>query len=173
MNDMVITRSGLERLNDELDYLMTAGRQPVAEQIRTASAAEANVAENADYQGARDEQALLERRIAVLTERLMEATIAEPDADNGVIEVGERVRLRDLDSGDRVEYELVGTLEADPSTGRISAASPSGRRSSADARGQIAVVEAPKGRLFRFKILAIHPVPAEAHLERTKTRHSS
>ena len=159
MNDMVITRSGLERLKEELDYLTTVGRQQVAERIRTATAAEANVAENADYQGARDEQALLERRIALLTERLVGATIAEPDADNGMIEVGERVRLRDLDSGDRVEYELVGTLEADPSTGRVSAASPVGQALLGRRRGQIALVEAPKGRRFRFKILADSPCP--------------
>jgi transcription elongation factor GreA len=161
MNDTVITRSGLERLNEELDYLSTTGRRQVAEQIRTATAAEANVAENADYQGARDEQALLERRITVLTRRLVEATIAEPDADNGMVDVGERVRLRDLDSGDRVEYELVGTHEADPSEGRVSAASPVGQALLGRRRGQIAVVEAPKGRQFRFKILAIHPARTE------------
>jgi transcription elongation factor GreA len=160
MNDTVITRSGLERLSEELDYLTTVRRQQVAERIRTATAAEANVVENADYQDARDEQALLERRIALLTRRLAEATIAEPDADNGMIDIGERVRVRDLDSGDRVEYELVGTLEADPSTGRISAASPVGQALLGRRRGQIAFVEAPKGRRFRFKILAIHPARA-------------
>jgi transcription elongation factor GreA len=161
MNDTVITRSGMERLNEELNSLMTVGRQQVAERIRIATRAEANVAENADYQGARDEQALLERRIALLTRRLVEATIAEPDADNGMVDVGERVRLRNLDSGDRVEYELVGTLEADPSKGRVSAASPVGRALLGRRRGQIAVVEAPQGRQFRFKILAIHPAGAQ------------
>lgn len=161
MNDTVITRSGLERLNEEINYLTTIGRQQVAERIRTATAAEANLAENADYQGARDEQALLERRIALLTRRLVGATIAEPDAENGVIDVGERVRLRDLDSGDRVEYELVGTLEADPSKGLVSAGSPVGQALLGRRRGQIAVVEAPKGRRFRFKILAIQPAGAE------------
>jgi transcription elongation factor GreA len=160
MNDTVITRSGFERLNEELTHLTTVGRQQVAERIRIATTAEANVAENADYQGARDEQALLERRIALLTERLAGATVAEPDAGNGMIEVGERVRLRDLDSGNRVEYELVGTLEADPLAGRISASSPVGQALLGRRRGQIAVVDAPKGRRFRFKILAIQPARA-------------
>jgi transcription elongation factor GreA len=154
MNDTAITQEGLGRLVDELERLTTAGRREVAERIRHAVSTDANPTENADYLDAREEQALLERRIATLEQRIGEAVLVSPDAGNGVVDVGERVKLRDLDTGAKVEYEVVGSLEADPGSGRISSVSPLGRALVGRGRGEIAVVEAPKG-LFRFEILAI------------------
>jgi transcription elongation factor GreA len=115
---------------------------------------ETNHAENADYLAVRDDQVLLERRIAQLEERLLSAQVTEPDAENGRVDIGERVRLRALDSGKRLEVELVGRLEADPSNGRISIASPLGKAILGLRRGEIVDVDAPRGKL-RFKILTV------------------
>jgi transcription elongation factor GreA len=71
-----------------------------------------------------------------------------------VVDLGERVRLRDLKTGARHEYELVGTLEADPATGRISAESPLGRALIGRRRGEVAVFQSPRGRR-RLKILRV------------------
>jgi transcription elongation factor GreA len=161
MKETMITPGGLARLTDELDRLRTTGRDEAAERIRRAIGTDADPSANSDYLAAREEQALLESRIARLDERLAAAHVAEPDAANGIVDLGELVRLRDLDTGARFEYELVGSLEADPAASRISAESPLGRALIGRRRGEIAVVEAPK-RQFRLKILAIElpEVPA-------------
>jgi transcription elongation factor GreA len=157
-----ITRAGLTRLLDELEQLRTVGRDEIAERIRQAASAEANPSENADYLHARDEQALLERRIAVLEERITAAEIVDPDPANGVVDIGERVRLRNVDTGEEVEYELVGSHEADPSRGRVSAVSPLGQALLGLELGDVATVEAPRGTM-RFEILAIDDaLPADA-----------
>jgi transcription elongation factor GreA len=150
----VITRDGLERLTDELEQLRTDGRQQIAERLRAAVSTNANVVESAEYHEARDDQATLERRIAVLEERIALAQLADPDGTNGLVDVGERVGVRDVESGRRVQYQLVGALEADASQGRVSVLSPVGRALVGRRRGDVAVVEAPQGEV-RLKILSI------------------
>ena len=156
MPDTVITREGLERLSAQLEQLTTDGRREIAERLRHAASSAANSFENADYLSARDEQALLERRIALLEERLRSTQVVEPQLGNGRIDVGERVRLRDLASGKRLEIELVGPFESDAGAGRISVASPVGQAIVGLRRGQIAEVDAPGGKL-QFKVLAVEP----------------
>lgn len=154
MRSTIITPEGLARLTDELERLTSEGRREAAERLREAVASGSNLAENADFHDAREHQARLERRIAVLEERLALAELADPDAANDVVDVGERVVLRDLTSGERIAYEIVGSVEADPSAGRVSDVSPLGRALLGRREGQVAVVEAPAG-LSRFEILAI------------------
>jgi len=150
----VITREGLARLEAELEQLKTAGRDEIAERLRAAISTDANAAENADLHQARDEQSLLERRIAILEDRIRTADPVDPDAFNGVVDVGERVRLRDLETGQRLSYDLVGSLESDVFAGRVSSSSPLGRALIGLRKGQVAVVNAPRG-LRRLRILAI------------------
>jgi transcription elongation factor GreA len=159
MDETLITRAGLERLSAALEQLTTEGRREIAERLEQAAASEANCTENADYLGIREDQALLEHRIALLDERLRSAQVVEPQLGNGRIDVGEWVRLRDLASGDRLEVELVGPLESDPTAGRITTASPVGRAIVGLRRGQVAEVDAPRGKL-RFKVLAVEARPA-------------
>lgn len=154
MHETVITRDGLERLSAELERLTTEGRREIAERFRQIAASETNRAESADYLGAREDQARLEHRIAALEERLRSSHLVEPQEGNGRVDVGERLRLRDLDSGQRFELELVSPLESDPAAGRISVASPIGRAVVGLRRGQIAEVDAPRGKI-RLKVLAI------------------
>jgi transcription elongation factor GreA len=157
MSDTAITPAGLGRLMDELERLTTVARREVADRIRHAVSTDANPAENADYLDAREDQALLERRIAILEHRISAAEIVAPDADNDIVDVGERVRLQDLETGKTLEYELVGSLEADPAAGRISNISPLGQALLGRRQGEVAVVDAPRGRM-RFQILAIGAV---------------
>jgi|SRR5579884_1617031 len=153
MTDTVITPDGLTRLSEELERLVSDGRRSIAERLRQALGSQANAAENADYLAAREEQERLERRIATLQERLGAAELVEPRPGNGVVDVGERVRVRDLDSGKRLELELVGPLETDVAAGRISLVSPLGSAIVGRRRGEVVEVDAPRGRL-RYRILA-------------------
>jgi transcription elongation factor GreA len=160
MTEMVMTQTGLARLSEELERLKTEGRRSIAARLQHAASCEANRGENADYLDAREEQALLEKRISTLEERIRSAEIVEPDLGNGRIDVGERVLVHDLDADERLELELVGPVEADPRVGRISIASPVGRAILGLRRGDLAEVEAPRGKL-RFKVLAVElPTPA-------------
>jgi transcription elongation factor GreA len=162
MHATPITREGLERLSAELERLTTDGRREIADRLRHAAASEANHEESGDYRAVRDDQALLERRIALLEDRLRSAQVIDPKLGNGRVDVGEHVRVRALDSGERFELELVGPLESDTSVGRISVVSPLGQAILGLRRGQIAQVEAPRGKL-QYKILAVEaPQPARA-----------
>jgi transcription elongation factor GreA len=154
MDETAITREGYERLDAVLRQLTSVGRRQVAERLRSAAGTAANRIEDPDYLAAREDQELLERRIAVLEERLRGAQVVDPQLGNGRVDIGERVRLRNLESGERLEVQLVGPIEADASAGRISVVSPLGRAIVGGRRGQITEVDAPRGRL-RFKILAV------------------
>ena len=152
MDDTIITREGLRRLSDELERMKTEGRRSIAERLARAVASEANRDENAELLEAREEQGLLEQRIAVLEERLRSALLVEPQPGNGRIDVGERVRIRDLSTGERLDLELVGPFESDPAAGPISIASPVGKAIVGRRRGEIADVDTPRGRL-QYKIV--------------------
>ena len=89
------------------------------------------------------------------------ARVVEPDNADDIVDLGECVRLRNVDTGTRHRYELVGSLESDPRQGRISAESPLGRALLGRRKGEIAAVEAPKGRL-QFKILRIEAATTSA-----------
>jgi len=154
LNDTLITWAGFALASEELEHLKTVARREVRERIRDAMLTETNAGESAEYLDAREEQARLEHKIAELEHKLTNARIVEPNAGNGVADVGERVRLHDLVSDERVEYELVGTLESDPSAGRISAASPVGQALLGRRAGEVAVVDVPSGRVM-LKILGI------------------
>jgi len=153
MHDTLITKDGFEKLQAELEELRTTGRAAIVQRIRAAAAAESNAAESVEYQDARDEQALLERRIAVLEERLA-ASVVDEGRSNGAVDVSERVTVRNVDTDEVHEYQLVGTLEAAPSEGHISVASPVGRALLGRRVGETAVVAAPRGPV-RLKVVAI------------------
>jgi transcription elongation factor GreA len=160
MHETVMTQEGLTRLSAELEQLRTEGRRSMATRLQDAAGSEANRGENADYLDAREEQARLERRIAILEERIRSAEIVEPKLGNDRIDVGERVLVHDLDADERLELELVGPAEADARAGRISIASPVGRAILGLHRGDVADVDAPRGKL-RFEVIAVE-LPASA-----------
>jgi transcription elongation factor GreA len=160
MHELVITSEGFERLNQELERLKDEGRRRVADRLRRATTTEANLAQNMEYLDAREEKLQLERRIGLLRERLQSARIVAPRLGNGRVDVGERVRVREVTSGRSLELELVGQLEADVAAGRVSVASPLGQALVGLRKGQIAEIDAPRGR-FAFQVLAVE-LPARA-----------
>jgi transcription elongation factor GreA len=160
MHELVITSKGFERLNRELDRLKSEERRRVADRLHGAATSEANLAQNMEYLDAREEKVQLERRISLLRKRLRSARVVDPCLGNGRVDVGERVRVREVISGHALELELVGQLEADVAAGRVSVASPLGRALVGLREGEIAEVDAPRGSLD-FEVLAVE-LPARA-----------
>jgi len=151
--EVAITPEGLRRLEEELAYLRTAKRQEVAERIKQARDF-GDLAENPEYEDAKNEQAFVEGRILELEEMLRNARVIDTPADSGVVTLGSRVVLKDLEYGDIVEYTLVGPPEADPLHNRISDKSPVGRAIVGQKPGTIVEVDAPVGKL-RYEILSV------------------
>jgi transcription elongation factor GreA len=153
--EVFLTPEGLEKLRSEAERLRTVGRREVAERIAEALHSGGELAENQEYLDAKDEQARLEARLALLEERLANARVIRrtrkvPD----VVGVGTRVRLRDMDANETVEYRIVGSAEADPAQQKLSNESPVGRAIIGRKKGEIVEVAAPRGSL-KYKILDI------------------
>ena len=111
---MILTPEGYETLKSELDTLRTDRRREIAERIRTAREF-GDIAENAEYDDAKNEQAMLEHKIAQLEERLARARVIDTaDVDTSVVSVGSVVRLRDVDAKETVEYHIVGLRRGQP-----------------------------------------------------------
>jgi transcription elongation factor GreA len=154
MDDLVITREGFKRLHEELERLKGDERRRVADRLRRATTAEADPTQNMEYLDAREEKLELERRIFLLREKLQSARLVRPHLGNGRVDPGERVRVREVNSGQSLELELVGQLEADVAAGRVSVASPLGKALVGLRKGEIARIDAPRGR-FAFEVLAV------------------
>ena len=155
MHEVLLTPEGLSRLERELERLVTVERAAVAARLKDAVESDGDLAGNGDYLDAKDEQALVEQRIVLLTERLACARVIDaPTNNNGVVTLGARVRLRDLGTNETVEYQIVGSIEGDPSELRISNESPVGRTVLGRGKGEEIAVEVPSGTL-RFEILDV------------------
>jgi transcription elongation factor GreA len=124
----------------------------MSERLRDARA-DAPIDDNPALFDTFQEQAQLERRIAVLERHLWAARIAEP-AGNGIAGIGSLVRLRDLETDELVEYALVGAIEANPSHGRVSVDAPVGRALIAATAGDLVSVASPGGNL-RFEVMSV------------------
>lgn len=155
MHEVLLTPEGLARLERELERLVTVERVAVAARLKNAVESDGDLAGNGDYLDAKDEQALVEQRIVLLTERVACARVIEaPTSNNGVVTLGARVRLRELGTNETVEYQIVGSIEGDPSELRISNESPVGRTVLGRGKGEEIAVEVPSGTL-RFEILDV------------------
>ena len=154
MKEVILTREGYDKLKQEIEYLSTEKRREVAERIRVAREF-GDIAENSEYDDAKNEQAMLEHRIATLEERLSAARVVEAgEASADVVSIGSHVRLQDIDAKETVEYHIVGSAEANPAEHRLSNESPVGKAIMGRKKGEIVEVAAPRGSL-KFKILAI------------------
>jgi len=126
--ETLLTREGLRKLEEELEYLKTVKRQEIAERLKQAIEF-GDISENSEYEDAKNELAFVEGRILTLEKILRTAKIIDyQEASGETISVGTKVTLRDLDSGEEFQYEIVGSMEADPCVNRISNES-SGRES--------------------------------------------
>jgi transcription elongation factor GreA len=155
VKDVILTAEGYENLKQELDTLRTDGRREVAERIRVAREF-GEIAENAEYDDAKNEQAMLEHKIAQLEERLLNARVIDTsDVDTSVVSIGSVVRLRDVDAKETVEYYIVGSAEANPADRKLSNESPVGRAILGRKKGETVEVTTPRGRKIKFKIMEI------------------
>ena len=152
VDDSTITAEGYELLHSELETLRTDGRREMSERLREARA-DAPSDDNPALFAAFQEQAELEQRIAVLEGHLSAARIAEPTG-NGSAGIGSRLRLRDLETDELVEYTLVGAIEANPGEGRVSVDAPVGRALIAATPGDVVNVACPSATL-RFEVISV------------------
>jgi transcription elongation factor GreA len=152
--ESLITKEGLDKLKEELDYLSTVKRREVAERIKEAREF-GDIMENAEYDAAKDEQAMLEQRIAQLEERLRRSTVVDrKEIDTDVVSVGVKVHVKDQKTGDSRKYEIVGAAEAEPPE-RLSNESPVGKALVGHRKGEVVEVEVPRGPKRKLKITKI------------------
>jgi transcription elongation factor GreA len=155
-HEFALTRAGYERLRDELAMLTTVSRAESSDRIRGAREHGEELADNSDLIGALEAQESLERRITTLEAALASSRVVDSPRRDGTIGIGTCVQLLDLDSSRTVEYEVVGSVEADPVQRRLSAKSPVGRALLGRRAGEVVEAEAPVGRM-RFRVLAARP----------------
>ena len=154
MKEVILTPEGYEKLKQEIEYLSTEKRREVADRIRIAREF-GDIAENSEYDDAKNEQALLEHRIATLEERLIAARVIDADeVTSDAVSVGTKVRLKDMDANETIEYHIVGSAEANPAEHKLSNESPVGKAIIGKKKGDVVEVAAPRGSL-KFKILEI------------------
>jgi transcription elongation factor GreA len=146
MSKVPLTVQGAEKLRQELHRLKTVERPSVIAAIAEARA-HGDLSENAEYEAAKDRQGFIEGRIQEVEGKISNAQIIDPkllDADGRCV-FGATVELEDVDSGDKVTYQIVGDDEADIKLGKISVGSPVARALIGKYAGDVANVQAPGG----------------------------
>jgi transcription elongation factor GreA len=143
--DVILTPEGLANLKAELDELTTRRRREVAQRIREAREF-GDISENAEYDDAKNEQAMLEARIAGLEDKLRSATVIDStDIGTDVVGVGSVVHVKD-EAGKSTKYTIVGSAEASPAEMRLSNESPVGKALLGRKRGEQVSISTPKGQ---------------------------
>ena len=145
----------LEELKQELNYLKTVREKEVADQIKEARSF-GDLSENSEYDEAKNEQGKLYSRIAEVENILANCVVIEDENSNDttMVRLGSRITVLDKEFEEEVQYEVVGSQEADPMNGLISEDSPFGKALLGKAVGDEVEVEAPAGTLY-YKILNI------------------
>ena len=153
--DVILTPEGLEKLQRELDDLQTNKRREVAERIKDAREF-GDISENAEYDDAKNEQMMLEQKIAQLEERLRSAQVINAeDLSTDAVKVGVTVNVKDEKTGDSDKYTIVGSAEASPSEKKLSNESPVGKALIGHKRGDTVEVSLPNGKKRQLKITKI------------------
>jgi transcription elongation factor GreA len=143
--DVILTQEGLANLKAELDHLATTRRREVAGRIKEAREF-GDISENAEYDDAKNEQAMLEARIAALEDKLRSATVVDAaDLGTDVVRVGSVVHVKDDASGKSTKYTIVGSAEAAPAELKLSNESPVGKALVGRKRGEEVTVSTPRG----------------------------
>ena len=125
--DVILTPQGLDKLKQELDYLSSAKRREVAERIKEAREF-GDISENSEYDDAKNEQAMLEAKIAGLEEKLRSATVIDQsDLSTDQVRIGSVVHVKDEKTGKSTKFTIVGSAEAKPGENKLSNAARSGQ----------------------------------------------
>jgi transcription elongation factor GreA len=142
--ETLITPEGLEKLKGELEYLETDKRREVADRIKQAREF-GDIAENSEYDDAKNEQAMLEQRIASLQDRLRRAAVIDnKQLDTETVGVGAVVHVKDQKSGKSQKFQIVGSAEANP-----------GKALVGSKKNEVVTVETPRGPKKKFKVTKI------------------
>jgi transcription elongation factor GreA len=153
--DVILTPEGLEKLKQEISYLSGDKRREVAERIKEAREF-GDISENSEYDDAKNEQAMLEARIAALEDKLRSASVIDArELSNDVVRVGSAVNVKDETSGKSLQYVIVGSTEANPSENRLSNESPVGKALLGHKKGDSVKVQLPNGKARQLKITKI------------------
>ncbi len=150
----VLTRNGETKLKAELDELKSVRRREIAEKIKVALSF-GDLSENSEYDEAKNEQGIIESRIAEIEATLAHAQIIEDDEiSTEKVGIGTTVKLLDLEMEEEMEFRIVGTKEADINSGKLSDESPIGAAIIGHKVGETVDVETPSG-ILKFEVLNI------------------
>ena len=153
--ETLITPEGLEKLKEELEYLENDKRREVADRIKAAREF-GDIAENSEYDDAKNEQAMLEQRIAALQDRLRRAAVIDNrHLDTETVGVGAVVHVKDQKSGKSQKFQIVGSAEAAPAEHKLSNESPIGKALLGARKNEVVTVETPRGPKKKLKITKI------------------
>jgi transcription elongation factor GreA len=153
--DVILTPEGLEKLKKEIELLSTDKRREVAERIKEAREF-GDISENSEYDDAKNEQAMLEARIATLEDKLRSASVINPsELSPDLVRVGSVVHVKDSGSGKSLTYTIVGSTEADPSSNKLSNESPVGKALVGRKKGDTAKVTLPNGKTRELTVTKI------------------
>jgi transcription elongation factor GreA len=153
--ETVLTPEGLEELKTRIQYLRGERRREVAERIKEAREF-GDIAENSEYDDAKNEQAMLEKQIADLETKLASARVIDAkDVDTDVVSVGATVHVKDQKTDKSTKFKIVGSAEANPSENRLSNESPVGRALLGHKRGETVTVPVPRGPARKLKVTKI------------------
>ncbi len=152
--EVILTKEGYDRLDEELNYLKTEKRAEIADRIKVALGF-GDLSENSEYDEAKTAQAENEVRIAELENKLRHAKIIdEKDIDTETVQVGNIVKVFDMEFEEEIEYTIVGSTEVDLATNKISNESPLGSALLGAKKNNVVEVNAPAG-IIKYKILSI------------------
>ena len=151
---MVLTSAGLKKLEEELDELKSVKRKEIADKIKVALSF-GDLSENSEYDEAKNEQGIIEARIAEIEKTLQNVKVLdESDLNTEHVSRGNKVDLKDLQKNKVMELHIVGSKEVDMKNGKISDESPVGKACLGKTKGEIIDVDAPAG-LLKFEIMDI------------------
>lgn len=149
-----MSREGYEKLEKELDYLITVRRAEVAQKLKEARSF-GDLSENAEYDEAKNEQGILEATIAEMENTLANAEVVDDDSiSTNEVGVGSTIEIKRVDKDKTEKFKIVGTTEANPAEGKISDDSPIGKAAIKKKVGDVFTVEAPAGEL-QFEVISI------------------
>lgn len=151
--EVVLTSEGYAKLQEKLDDLINNKRRECSERIKVAREF-GDLSENAEYDAAKDEQAMVEAEIKEIQDQIANALIIDENVDTTTVSLGSFVKVFDILYDEKVEYQIVGTTEADISQNRISNESPLAKALLGHKKNDTVTVKAPAGNL-QMKIMGI------------------
>jgi len=153
--ETLLTPEGLAELKSKIEHLSSVRRREVADRIKEARDF-GDIAENSEYDDAKNEQAMLEKQIADLEDKLRDARVIDEKAvTTEAVSVGVTVHVKDQKTDKSTKFRIVGSAEADPAESKLSNESPVGKALMGHKRGEIVSVPVPRGPARKLKITKI------------------